>query len=270
MTHRRGRGWRGGFLGSATEQYLKLDLTKWLKVLRHLELLPRYMGQDWSEVWLQRFSGTITIWPRISFPADFINILSDPPPERLARMIHAGQQSAWPKLKFIRNRGMIERKIEEGWRASGGGKGGFGLKNGKAEVTTSLSQEDLRKLLKEARNRDGVVKPALSVETEVDGASGAGEPLSHTNSPSLSKRFSGWLTRSPSTGPRDESNVGRLRSPSMDQRRNSIISEIGRQSQVFFDDDESDMHATASEDDEMPASNEDWDGEDFAPHVSGQ
>ncbi|RAL68726.1 hypothetical protein DID88_007426 [Monilinia fructigena] len=32
VTHRRGRGWRGGFLGSATEQYLKLDLKKWLKV----------------------------------------------------------------------------------------------------------------------------------------------------------------------------------------------------------------------------------------------
>ena len=48
VTHRRGRGWRGGYLGSATETYLKLELQKFLKMLRHLELLPRPLGQDWS------------------------------------------------------------------------------------------------------------------------------------------------------------------------------------------------------------------------------
>ncbi|MCJ1297948.1 hypothetical protein MMC08_000737 [Hypocenomyce scalaris] len=113
VTHRKGRGWRGGFLGSATEQYLKLDLNKWLKVLRHLELLPRPLGQDWSEVWLQRFSGTVTIWPK-SKASDFWYILSDPTPERLARMLQAGQQSTFPKLLFIANRMKIERLIDEG------------------------------------------------------------------------------------------------------------------------------------------------------------
>ena len=39
VTHRKGKGWRGGFLGSALEQYLKLDLAKWMKVLRR-EFLP--------------------------------------------------------------------------------------------------------------------------------------------------------------------------------------------------------------------------------------
>ncbi|KAK3100876.1 hypothetical protein LTR53_018864, partial [Teratosphaeriaceae sp. CCFEE 6253] len=112
VTHRRGRGWRGGFLGSALEQYLKLDLNKWLKVLRHLELLPRPLGQDWSEIWLQRFSGTITIWPRTRI-SDFYYILSDPGPQRLAHMIHAGQLAAWPKLKFVANRMAIEKVIED-------------------------------------------------------------------------------------------------------------------------------------------------------------
>ena len=113
VTHRKGRGWRGGFLGSAMEQYLKLDLNKWLKVLRHLELLPRPLGQDWSEIWLQRFSGTITIWPK-SRISDFWHILSDPTPERLARMIQVGQQSTFPKLLFIANRMKIERLVEQG------------------------------------------------------------------------------------------------------------------------------------------------------------
>ena len=113
MTHRKGRGWRGGFLGSAVEQYIKLDLNKWLKVLRHLELLPRPLGQDWSEIWLQRFSGTITIWPK-SVLSDFWNLLSDPSSQRLARMLQVGQQSTFPKLQFIENRIKIESLIMKG------------------------------------------------------------------------------------------------------------------------------------------------------------
>ena len=113
VTHRKGRGWRGGFLGSALEQYLKLDLKKWLKVLRHLEIMPQPMGQDWSEIWLQNFSGTITIWPR-SKVSDFFYILSDPNPDRLARMLQVGQSSTFPKLLFIANRMKIERLIEQG------------------------------------------------------------------------------------------------------------------------------------------------------------
>ncbi|KAL4806914.1 acyl transferase/acyl hydrolase/lysophospholipase [Aspergillus unguis] len=113
VTHRKGRGWRGGFLGSAIEQYIKLDLNKWLKVLRHLELLPRPMGQDWSEIWLQKFSGTVTIWPK-TVPSDFYHILSDPSPERLARMLRTGQQSTFPKIQFIKNRLKVELAILDG------------------------------------------------------------------------------------------------------------------------------------------------------------
>ena len=113
VTHRKGRGWRGGYLGSATETYLKLDLNKWLKVLKHLELLPRPLGQDWTGIWLQQFSGTITIWPKTHI-RDFWYILSDPSPQRLARMIRAGMQSTYPKVLFVQNRMKIERLIEEG------------------------------------------------------------------------------------------------------------------------------------------------------------
>lgn len=118
VTHRKGRGWRGGFLGSTIETTVKLDLQKYLKILRHLELLPRPMGQDWSEIWLQRFSGTVTIWPK-TVPSDFWNILSDPSPQRLDRMIQVGQRSCWPKIRFISNRMKIERLILEGLRRGG-------------------------------------------------------------------------------------------------------------------------------------------------------
>lgn len=113
VTHRKGRGWRGGYLGSASEEYLKQDLRKWLKLLRNLELLPRPLGQDWSQLWLQPFGGTITIWPK-SILSDFVRILSDPTPQELARMLHEGQQSAYPPLKFISNRLRIERLVQRG------------------------------------------------------------------------------------------------------------------------------------------------------------
>lgn len=117
VRHRKGRGWRGGFLGSSIETSVKLDLQKYLKILRHLELLPRPMGQDWSEIWLQRFSGTVTVWPK-SILSDYWNILSDPSPERLARMIKVGERSCWPRIRFISNRLKVERIILEGLRRS--------------------------------------------------------------------------------------------------------------------------------------------------------
>ncbi|KAI5301343.1 hypothetical protein KEM56_001811 [Ascosphaera pollenicola] len=115
VTHRKGRGWRGGFVGSALEQFIKLDLMKWLKVLRHLELLPRPLGQDWSEIWLQRFSGVVTIWPKSAI-SDLYYILTDPTPERLARMIKEGQSATFPKILFIRNRMKLGRATAKGLR----------------------------------------------------------------------------------------------------------------------------------------------------------
>jgi hypothetical protein len=156
VTHRKGRGWRGGFLGSATEQYLKLDLNKWLKVLRHLELLPRPLGQDWSEIWLQQFSGTVTIWPR-SQVSDFWRILSDPNPKQLARMLHVGQQSAFPKLQFLANRMKVERMVDRGRKETR-----LGVRRGSIE--NILSEDDIRSLL---RKGDETLS-ATATEDETD------------------------------------------------------------------------------------------------------
>ncbi|KAI5300897.1 hypothetical protein KEM55_004101 [Ascosphaera atra] len=119
VTHRKGRGWRGGFVGSAIEQYIKLDLKKWLKVLRHLELLPRPLGQDWSEIWLQRFGGVVTIWPR-SQPTDLYYILTDPTPERMEMMLKEGQTATFPKILFITNRLKLGRIIVKGLKLNKG------------------------------------------------------------------------------------------------------------------------------------------------------
>jgi hypothetical protein len=53
-------GWRGNFLLSAAEQWLKHELTKNFRVIRDLELLPPLLGSDWSSLFLQRFDGAVT------------------------------------------------------------------------------------------------------------------------------------------------------------------------------------------------------------------
>ena len=262
VTHRKGRGWRGGFLGSATEQYLKLDLTKWLKVLRHLELLPRPLGQDWSQLWLQRFSGTITIWPK-SIPSDFYYILSDPTPQRLARMIHVGQLSTWPKLKFIGNRMKLEKIITEGRRNSRPVRPG---------LNDVLSEDDLEGLLRDAKARNGALRRrrdrsasssrSASPELQLPSNTEINKPLPQTpespssraESPSLGHRFKGWFSRS-------STNLGRTKSASdlspkprhqvyqsHTPRRGSVITELARQSRIFFDDDDFDVDSMAEDD----------------------
>ncbi|KAF9567310.1 patatin-domain-containing protein [Agrocybe pediades] len=110
VAHRKGKGWRGNFVLSAAEQWLKHELTKNFKVIRDLELLPQLLGQDWSSVFLQRFDGAVTIWPRTRV-WDWVRILTDPDPQELERMIHVGEAVTWPKLHMIENRLRIEKQI---------------------------------------------------------------------------------------------------------------------------------------------------------------
>ncbi|KAI0650734.1 patatin-domain-containing protein [Trametes meyenii] len=110
VAHSMGKGWRGNFLLSAAEQWLKLELTKNFKLIRDLDLLPQLLGQDWSSVFLQRFEGSVTIWPRTRM-MDWVHILSDPDPAELERMIRIGQLVTWPKLHMIENRSRLESQI---------------------------------------------------------------------------------------------------------------------------------------------------------------
>ncbi|KAF9125514.1 hypothetical protein BGW39_007337 [Mortierella sp. 14UC] len=110
VSHLYGEGWRGGFLAASIEQFLKLDLSKWLKVLRDLELLPKFMNQDWSWVWLQKFDGHVTILPK-SGPSDWLQLLTDPDENRMRHCLTVGEKQTFPKLHMIANRMKIEQMI---------------------------------------------------------------------------------------------------------------------------------------------------------------
>jgi hypothetical protein len=98
------------------------------------------MGQDWSQVWLQQFSGTITVWPRGRI-TDFLRILSDPDPTRLAYMLQTGQQSTFPKLQYLGNRMKVERAVERGRAATR-----QHVRRGSIE--SIISEDEMRKLWK--------------------------------------------------------------------------------------------------------------------------
>ncbi|PGH06911.1 hypothetical protein GX51_02156 [Blastomyces parvus] len=211
VTHRKGRGWRGGFLGSATEQYIKLDLNKWLKVLRHLELLPRPLGQDWSEIWLQRFSGIVTIWPKTNL-SDLYYILTDPTPERLSHMIREGQHSTFPKIQFIKNRMKLEKVISEALKRD---KRTFAH-----QINTPLPPEI------DASANDGELDQQFASYTQED----------------LDKRWQDGYGGTANARIPESDNRPHLK------RRSSVLEEIRRQSAVFFDDPD---EAGPSEDEQL-------------------
>lgn len=267
VTHRRGRGWRGGFLGSALETSIKLDLQKYLKILRHLELLPRPLGQDWSEIWLQRFSGTITIWPKTQL-SDFWNILSDPSPRRLARMLRAGERGAWPKVIFIGNRMGVERLIIEGLREYGteGGKD-----NSRSNGFVQLQQETEMDLKSQRQERESSESSSSSVpasapnaealllpsnkednpatDANVDADADVSEaerphrrrrrppPSTNTNTNTQTPPQKSPPAPAPAPPQSPTPSEAYRRSPLTVRRTSSLVEEVKRQSAVFFGDD---------------------------------
>ncbi|KAJ2820845.1 hypothetical protein GGI24_004368, partial [Coemansia furcata] len=106
--------WRGGFVLSAIEHMLKLDIRKWLRLLCDLDLVPLWFNQDWSYVWLQKFDGNITILPSTR-AMEWMGLLSDPSEKYLETCMRQGVVATWPKIAMIRTRQRVEDAIAEGW-----------------------------------------------------------------------------------------------------------------------------------------------------------
>ncbi|KAJ2450093.1 hypothetical protein EV183_004514 [Coemansia sp. RSA 2336] len=106
--------WRGGFIPSALEHMLKLDIRKWLRLLSDLSLMPLMLSQDWSFVWLQKFDGDVTILPK-SRISEYFRLMTDPTYNSIVQSINEGAVATWPKLKMIKARQAMEDAITRGW-----------------------------------------------------------------------------------------------------------------------------------------------------------
>eukprot|EP00899_Mesostigma_viride_P028365 jgi/Mesvir1/8713/Mv02645-RA.1 len=110
-TTRRFGGLRGGFISAALESLLKLEMKKWLRLVGELDLMPSLFQQDWSQVFLQKMYGNVTIVPRLRL-ADYFRLLSDPDREAMARILWRGQLHTWPKVAMIRNHLVLEQMLD--------------------------------------------------------------------------------------------------------------------------------------------------------------
>eukprot|EP00127_Corallochytrium_limacisporum_P004352 Clim_evm35s158 gene=Clim_evmTU35s158 len=111
-------GWRGGFLLSAMELYLKEDMRRNMRVLGALDLLPAMFGFSWSLVFLQDFEGNLTMVPPLRI-RDYLRIISDPTYEDEAHYLHQGELVAWQKMSLLKNRISIGQQLVMSMRAVG-------------------------------------------------------------------------------------------------------------------------------------------------------
>ena len=117
VAHNQGRGWRGGFVSSYLERLLKLELIKWMSLVRDFKLMPNVFGNDVSSVFLGKWHGDCTVCAPLYFK-DYLNLVSDPStPSKINGYINGGEQATWRKIGMIADRWNIESALK---RASDG------------------------------------------------------------------------------------------------------------------------------------------------------
>ena len=93
------------------------------------------LGTDWSGLFLQEFTGDVTILPPLRF-GDYMRMLADPTVDDMRRYLQVGQIETWRKLPMLKTRLRIAHALQalqarvvdsEGGGmtvAAGGGAGG--------------------------------------------------------------------------------------------------------------------------------------------------
>lgn len=101
-------GWRGGFVLSALELWLREDMLKNLRFLAGLDLLIEVFGVDWSYLWLQEARGDVTIIPSVRF-LDYLSLIDNlsSPRELHYKVRKWGKQLFWWSGSCVCKRVMI-------------------------------------------------------------------------------------------------------------------------------------------------------------------
>mmetsp|Transcript_31202 Transcript_31202/g.70098 ORF Transcript_31202/g.70098 Transcript_31202/m.70098 type:complete len:332 (-) Transcript_31202:223-1218(-) len=105
-------GWRGGFVLSALELWLKEDLLKCLRVLAGLDLLIEVFGVNWSYLYLQEARGDVTLIPDVRLRdyttlIDNLTNLAD-----LERRIKDMERNVWECMSRIEHRMAIQKILD--------------------------------------------------------------------------------------------------------------------------------------------------------------
>lgn len=129
-------------------------------------------------MFLQKFDGNVTIWPKTRMLRDLWGILEDPGEERLGDMMERGERAVWGKVRMVGNRRRIEGVVERGREFTRGqavSDGEGGLEKGVRVDDKERAEEDggprrrqerrgSRQKLKEALEEEGLVRGLWKLE----------------------------------------------------------------------------------------------------------
>jgi len=103
-----GNAWRGGFLMSALELYLKSDMKAKFQFLHDIEAAVGFT----STMMTQQFVGSTTIVPRVSF-IDYFKLFSDPSVDDIIRYQSVGAIAAYEHCAMIQLHYRVADALEE-------------------------------------------------------------------------------------------------------------------------------------------------------------
>jgi len=105
---------RGGFILSALESFVKEQMKTLLKVMQDLDIDPAFRGIALPSAFLQNFEGDITVTSQRYFAWKVLHCLSAPASaEEVHWWIKEGQLSMWPKMSVMISRMRVEKSLIE-------------------------------------------------------------------------------------------------------------------------------------------------------------
>jgi hypothetical protein len=105
-------GWRGGFILSALELWLKEDMLKSLRVMAGLDLLMEVFGVNWSYLYLQDGRGDVTMLPDVTLK-DYVYLIDNlDNREDLTRRVSASQRNFWQCFSRIQHRMSVQDALD--------------------------------------------------------------------------------------------------------------------------------------------------------------
>ena len=105
---------RGGFILSATEAFVKEIMKAIVRFIRNMDLSPKVGGSPWVHVFTQNFAGDVTMTTTRYFWYKLLNALSDPvSAEEVRWWIREGSLMTWPKMSMIVSRMRIEKTLHD-------------------------------------------------------------------------------------------------------------------------------------------------------------
>ena len=105
---------RGGFILSALESFLKEQMRTLLKVMQDLDIDPAFRGVELPSAFLQNFEGDITVTSQRYYAWKVFHCLSGPASvAEIDWWIKEGELSMWPKMSVMISRMRVEKSLLE-------------------------------------------------------------------------------------------------------------------------------------------------------------